>query len=156
MRIEPFLKQSPMFQVNRISRQMGASLKVILECEELTAVESLILAALFFEKKCAIKPSHLARTFQTTRGNVSHCLSSLEAKGLVERKIDPDDARAFRLTLRSRGRQQAIRVIGILDRLQRHFEERIGAANLQAMLEQMSAVEKLCSELSTSSVRPRR
>ncbi len=156
MRIESFLKQSPIFQVNRISRQMGASLNVILECEELTAVESLILAAIFFEKKGAIKPSHLAETFQTTRGNVSHCISSLEAKGLVERKIDSDDARAFRLALRPQGRQQAVRVVGILDRLQRQFEERIGAANLQAMLEQMSAVGELCSQLSTSSVRPRR
>jgi len=30
---------------------MGASLNVILECEELTAVESLILATIFFEKR---------------------------------------------------------------------------------------------------------
>ena len=155
MRIESFLKQSPLFQVNRISRQMGASLHVILECEELTAVESLILAAIFFEKKGGVKPSHLAQTFHTTRGNVSHCISSLEAKGLVERKIDSDDARAFRLALRPRGRQQAVRVAGILDRLQRHLEERIGSAALQAMLEQMSVVEEVCSEVSRS-VRARR
>ncbi len=119
-----------------------------------SAVESLILAAIFFEKKGAIKPSHLAQTFQTTRSNVSHCISSLEAKGLVERKVDSDDARAFRLALQPRGRQQAVRVVGILDRLQRHLEERIGPANLQAMLKHMSAVEELCSQLSTSSVTP--
>jgi len=95
---------------------MGVSLDMILKCEELTAVESLILAAIFFETKGAIKPSHLAQTFQTTRSNVSHRISSLEAKGLVERKVDSDDARAFRLALRPQGRQRAVRVVGILDR----------------------------------------
>jgi DNA-binding MarR family transcriptional regulator len=46
-----------------------------------------------------VKPSYLAETFQTTRGNVSHCISSLEAKGLSRRRIDAEDARALELVL---------------------------------------------------------
>jgi DNA-binding MarR family transcriptional regulator len=115
VRIESFLKQSPVFQVNRIARKMGASLNLILQEEELTAVESLLLAAIFLEKKGEINPSRLAETFETTRGNVSHCLSSLEAKGLVRRRIDPEDARAFRLLLLPKGKRQAARVVGILE-----------------------------------------
>jgi DNA-binding MarR family transcriptional regulator len=134
VRIESFLKQSPVFQISRSARKMGASLNLILQAEELTAVESLLLAAIFLEKKNEINPSRLAETFETTRGNVSHCLSSLEAKGLVQRRIDPEDARAFRLALLPRGRRQAARVAGILDRMQRHFEESVGAKELQAML----------------------
>ena len=76
MRIESFLKQSPIFQVNRIARKMGASLNQIFEGENLTAVESLILAAIFLEKKTEINPSRLVQTFETSRGNISHCLSS--------------------------------------------------------------------------------
>jgi DNA-binding MarR family transcriptional regulator len=111
-----------------------------------------VLAAIFFEKKGGIKPSALAETFQTTRGNVSHCISSLEAKGLVRRRIDPDDARGFQLMLQPAGRKRAVRIAGILDRMQSHFEKKVGVANLAAMLAQMSVVEELCSRLAESAV----
>ena len=147
MRIESFLRQSPIFQANRIARRMEASLNRVLEGEGLTFFESLVLAAIFFEKKGGVKPSYLAEAFQTTRGNVSHCISSLEAKGLVRRRIDGEDARSLQLVLQSAGRKRAVRVVGILDRMQRHFEERIGAAELEAMLGQLHSVEELCSRL---------
>jgi DNA-binding MarR family transcriptional regulator len=147
MRIESFLQQSPIFQASRIARRMEASLNLVLEGEGLTFFESLVLAAIFFEKKGGVKPSYLAEAFQTTRGNVSHCISSLEAKGLVQRRIDGEDARALQLVLQTAGRKRAVRVVGILDRMQRHFEERLGAAKLEAMLGQLHSVEELCSRL---------
>jgi len=147
MRIESFLNQSPVFQASRIARRMEASLNLVLRDEGVTFFEALVLAAIFFEKKGAIKPSALAETFQTTRGNVSHCISSLEAKGLVRRRIDPEDARALRLVLQPTGRRRAVRVVGILDRMQRHFEETVGVAKLETMLGQMGVVEGLCSYL---------
>ena len=147
MRIESFLRQSPAFQIGRVARKMNASLNSILEQEELTAMEAMLLAAIFLEKKGEIKPSRLAETFETTRGNISHSISSLEAKGLVARRIDVEDARAFRLVLLPKGKRQAARVVGILDRMQRRFEEGIGAAKLQGMIAQMSQVEELCSRL---------
>src|ERR1700729_4052741 len=147
MRIESFLRQSPIFQANRIARRMEASLNRVLEGEGLTFFESLVLAAIFFEKKGGVKPSYLAEAFQTTRGNVSHCISSLEAKGLVRRRIDGEDARSLQLVLQPAGRKRAVRVVGILDRMQRHFEERIGGAELEAILGQLHSVEKLCSRL---------
>jgi DNA-binding MarR family transcriptional regulator len=151
MRIEAFLSQSPAVQASRIARRMEASLNLVLQDEEVTVFEALVLAAIFFEKLGEIKPSALAETFQTTRGNVSHCISSLEAKGLVQRRIDPEDARAVQLVLRPQGKKRAARVVGILDRMQRRFEEGIGAAKLEAMLEQMSAVEELCARVARPS-----
>ncbi len=147
MRIETFLRQSPIFQANRVARKMDASLNVVLQQEEVTVFEALILAAIFFEKRGEIQPSALAEAFQTTRGNVSHCISSLEAKGLVQRKIDPEDARAVQLVLQPLGRRRAVRVVGILDRMQRRFEDGLGAAKLETMLERMSAVEEICSRM---------
>jgi DNA-binding MarR family transcriptional regulator len=147
MRIEAFLRQSPVFQASRIARRTEASLHAILRDEGLTFFEALMLAAIFFEKKGGIKPSDLAETFQTTRGNVSHCVSSLEAKGLVRRQIDPEDARSFRLVLQPMGKRRALRAVGIFDRMQTHFEKSIGVAKLTGMLEQMRAVEELCSRL---------
>jgi DNA-binding MarR family transcriptional regulator len=87
-----------------------------------------------------VKPSELAATFATTRGSVSHCISSLEAKGLVQRKIDPEDARAYLLSLKPQGKRCALRVIAALDRLQKGFEDEIGKTALAGML---SAIRKL-------------
>ena len=150
MRIESFLRQSPIFQTSRMARRMEGSLNLVLRGEGLTFFESLVLAAIFFEKKGNVKPSYLAETFQTTRGNVSHCISSLEAKGLVRRRIDADDARALQITLLPAGRRRAVRAVGILDRMQRHFEETVGVATLEAMLAQLLSVEELCSRLAQS------
>jgi DNA-binding MarR family transcriptional regulator len=156
MRIEAFLRQSPIFQTSRIARRMEASLNTILQNEELTFFEALMLVAIFFEKKGGIKPSDLAEAFQTTRGNVSHCVSSLEAKGLVRRRIDSEDARSFRLVLKPVGKKRAVRAVGIFDRMQTRFEETIGVAQLASTLGQMSAVEELCSRLAEAAGEPGR
>lgn len=150
MRIEAFLQQSPIFQASRIARRTEVALNAILRNEGLTFFEALMLAAIFFEKKGGIKPSDLAETFQTTRGNVSHCVSSLEAKGLVRRRIDPEDARSFRLVLQPAGKRRAVRAVGIFDRMQTQFEKNVGVAKLAGMLEQMRAVEELCLHLAES------
>jgi DNA-binding MarR family transcriptional regulator len=156
MRIEAFLRQSPIFQASRIARRTEASLNAILQDEGLTFFEALMVAAIFFEKKGGIRPSDLAETFQTTRGNVSHCVSSLEAKGLVRRRVDPEDARSFRLVLQPVGKRRAVRAVGIFDRMQRHFEKNVGVTKLTGMLEQMRAVEELCSRLAEAAREPRR
>ncbi len=134
MRIETFLKESPMFCIALIARRFDALTTRLLASDDLNFLEALILSALFFESPTPVKPSHLAQTFGTTRGNVSHCISSLEAKGLVQRKIDPQDARAYHLTLKSQGRKTAIRVIGTLDKVQRAFEDKAGRDALQSAL----------------------
>lgn len=149
MRIESFLRQSPVFQASKTARKTEAALNSILTKEGLTFFEAMVLAAIFFEKGAA-RPSDLAETFQTTRGNVSHCISSLEAKGLVKRKIDTEDARVVQLMLSQAGRRRAVRTVGILDRMQSRFEQEIGATTLERMLRELAAVEKLCLQLAES------
>jgi len=145
MRIESFLRQSPVFQISRAARRTEAALNAILREEGLTFFESLVLAAVFFEKR-GVKPSALAEAFETTRGNISHCVSSLEAKGLVRRRIDPGDARALQIVLLPTGRKRAVRVAAILDRMQRRFEETIGMTRLETMTDEMRSVEDLCAQ----------
>lgn len=150
MRIESFLRQSPVFQISRSARRLDALLTRILRHEEVTFFEALVLAAIFFEKKRGIKPSELAETFHTTRGNVSHCISSLEAKGLARRRIDPEDARAIHVTLQPAGRKRAARVVGILDRMQGHFEQMLRPEGVASLMREMFVVESLCSGLARS------
>jgi len=146
MRIESFLQQSPAFQASRIARRMETSLNLLLKQEGLTFGEALTLAAIFLEKK-RVSPSELARTFETTRGNVSHAVSSLEAKRLVRRRINAEDARGFLLELEPAGRRRAARVAAILDRIQASMEKEMGSPGLSSMLLQLTQLERLCSRL---------
>lgn len=123
-----------MFCIALTARRFDALTTRLLEADDLNFLEALILATLFFESPTPVKPSLLAQTFSTTRGNVSHCISSLEAKGLVHRKIDPADARAYHLSLKPLGRKTAVRVIGALDKVQRAFEHQVGKDSLQSAL----------------------
>src|ERR1035438_1888681 len=143
MRIDAFLNESPMFAVNRAARRFESLTPLVLAGDSLGFLEGLVLAALFFEAPKPVKPSQLAETFGTTRGNVSHCVSSLEGKGLLQRKIDPSDARAYQLTLKPHGKKAALRVIGAFDKLQREFEAEVGKACLRDMLKTIRKLETL-------------
>jgi DNA-binding MarR family transcriptional regulator len=146
MRIDAFLHESPMFAVSRAARRFESLAAQALASDNLNFLEGLVLAALFFEAEQSVMPSQLAETFGTTRGNVSHCVSSLEAKGLLQRKIDPADARAYQLTLRPQGKKCAVRVIGAFDKLQIAFEQEIGKTALGEMLKALRKLEALCAE----------
>ncbi len=141
MRIDAFLHESPMFAVTRASRRFEALAARTLAADGLSFLEGLTLAALFFEAPRPVKPSQLAETFGTTRGNVSHCISSLEAKGLLQRKIDPEDARVFLLALKPQGKRAALRVIAAFDKLQKEFEGEIGKTALGEMLKSIRKLE---------------
>lgn len=143
MRIDAFLSESPMFAVNRAARHFESLAVRALAADKLGFLEGLVLAALFFEAPRQVKPSELAATFATTRGNISHCVSALEAKGLLQRKIDPGDARAYLLTLKPQGKRCALRVIAALDRLQKEFETEIGKPALNAALRTLTKLESV-------------
>lgn len=130
-----------MFAVNRAARRFEVLAAEVLRDDGLSFLEGLTLAAVFFEAPKTIKPSQLAEAFGTTRGNVSHCVSSLEAKGLLQRRIDPDDARAYQLALKPQGKRCALRVIAALDKLQREFEAEIGKGALGEMLRTLRKLE---------------
>jgi DNA-binding MarR family transcriptional regulator len=145
MRIDAFLDESPMFAVSHAARRFDALAARALAFDHLSFIEGLTLAALFFEAPKPVKPSQLAATFGMTRGNVSHCISSLEAKGYLQRKIDPNDARAYQLTLKLQGKKCAVRVIATLDKLQKVFESEIGKTALGEMLKSIRKLESRAS-----------
>jgi len=146
MRIDAFLHESPMFAVNRAARRCESLAAQALAADSLNFLEGMVLAAMFFEAPRPVMPSQLAETFGTTRGNVSHCVSSLEAKGLLQRKIDPEDARAYQLTLKPQGKKCAVRVIGIFDKLQKEFEREVGKTALDETLKNLRKLETLCEQ----------
>lgn len=143
MRIEAYLQQSPLFAVRRAARQFDAHLAQLLPNRKLSFLEAFVLVSIFFEEPKPIKPSELAETLAVTRGNVSHCITTLEAKGMVRRRIDPDDARAIHIQLKPEGRAHVMKVIRAFDRLQKDFERHVGASELDAALSVIRQVERL-------------
>jgi DNA-binding MarR family transcriptional regulator len=145
MRIDVFLHESPMFAINRAARRFDSVAAQALASDGLGFLEGLVLAAIFFDAPESARPSQLAETFGTTRGNVSHCISSLEAKGLLQRRIDPSDARSYLLALKPQGKRCALRVIRVFDRLQAAFEKEIGKSALGETLKIIRKLEALVS-----------
>jgi DNA-binding MarR family transcriptional regulator len=143
MRIDAFLRETPMFAVNRAARRFNSFVDLALAADKLRFLEGLVLVAILFEAPRQIKPSQLAETFATTRANISHSLSSLEAKGLLQRRIDPADARAYLLALKPAGRRSAMRVIRAHDRMQQAFEKEVGKSELAETLKVIRALEAL-------------
>ncbi len=142
MRIEAYLRESPMFVVKGAARHFDALAAEAFAADDLGFTEGLVLAATFLEESQQTKPSQLADTFGTTRGNVSHAVSSLEAKGLVQRKIDPIDARGYLLTLKPAGKKCAVRVVGAFDKMQRNFEKQVGKEPLAKALSIIRALQE--------------
>lgn len=141
MRIEAYLRESPMFTVKNAARQFDSLAARAFAVDDLGLTEGLVLAATFLEASQQTRPSHLAETLGTTRGNISHAVSSLEAKGLVQRRIDPTDARGYLLTLRPAGKRCAVRVVGAFDKMQKEFEKQVGAAKLAEALRVINALQ---------------
>jgi DNA-binding MarR family transcriptional regulator len=141
MRIEAFLRESPMFTVKRAAQHFDRIAAEAFADDDLGFMEGLLLAAIFFEAPRPIKPSQLAETFATTRGNVSHAISSLEAKGLVQRRIDSSDARGYLLSLKPAGKRSALRVIAAFDKMQRSFEQTVGKSTLNSALDTIRTLE---------------
>ncbi len=132
-----------MFTINRAARRFDSLASHALASDGLSFLEGLVLAAVFFDEPECITPSQLAETFGTTRGNVSHCISSLEAKGMVQRVIDPSDARSYLLALKPPGKKCALRVIRAFDKLQAQFEAEVGKSALRDTLTVIRRLEAL-------------
>jgi len=147
MRINAFLRESPMFAVTRAARRFDALSTRALAADNLSFLEGLILAAIFFEAPRRVQPSELAGTFSTTRANISHTVSALEAKGLLHREIDPGDARAYLLALKPQGRKCALRVIRTFDSLQDSFEREVGKRALSDATRIVQSLETLADLL---------
>jgi len=143
MRIDAFLQQSPMFAITRAARRFDLLAARALASDDLNFLEGLVLAAIFFDEPEPAKPSRLAETFSTTRGNVSHCISSLEAKGLLHRTIDPADARSYLLARKPQGKRCALRAIRAFDKLQAEFEKEVGKGVLSETLKTIRKLEAL-------------
>jgi hypothetical protein len=142
MRIDAFLQQSPMFAVNKAARRFESLATEVFAADGLNFLEGLVLAAMYFEAPRPVKPSQLAETFANDAGQCEPLRFVARGHGFFAEKIDPEDARAYQLTLKPLGKKSAVRVIGVSTSCKGSFEREIGKTALGEMLK---AIRKLAA-----------
>ena len=135
MKIEVYLKASPVVSLNAVYESVITDFNRKLKAEGVNLTQGLILTALFFENSETVTPSLLAETFQTSRANISHSISHLEANGWVRRAVDPDDARKMHIQLKPEGRKLATRLVKKYDEIQNEIEKQMGSSKSRRVVD---------------------
>lgn len=105
---------------------------------DVSQAEAHILAHL--RETRAARISELHHRFGHRRSTLTSVLDRLEGRGLIERTGDPDDRRAFVITLTAAGRTAAARVHRLLEALEREALEGLTAAQRRLVGDVLDAV----------------
>lgn len=143
MRIEKFLKSSPtcaaIFTAQFISKRISIKLKSF----GLTYLQALVLVAIFFEPSQEARPNGLATTLRMTKGNVSHCISFLQAAGLIQYNSIKNDKRGSAVNLTARGKSLVVKLIKYFDEMQSKTEDSFSVAGTKKMMTDFEKLERL-------------
>lgn len=93
-----------------------------------------------------VKVSELAKSIHTTMPGVSRMLSSLEDKGIIERRIDPSDRRNTLVFITKDG---ADKIKGYKQRLDAYLDivfERFGEENVAKIIELITLITEISEE----------
>jgi DNA-binding MarR family transcriptional regulator len=120
----------------RWQREIAAALAPL----DLTHVQFVLLACTWWLNEHGREPNQLAVASQagTDVKMTSQVLRSLERKGLVERTVDPDDARARRVRATRKGARLAPRAIDAVERADAAFFAGVDAATARRVLRKLS------------------
>jgi DNA-binding MarR family transcriptional regulator len=122
---------SPGFLLWHLTLAWQRAVTAVLEPMGLTHVQFVLLASAWWLGEQGQVPNQLrlARHAGTDVKMTSQVLRRLEAKGLLQREVDPGDTRARRLRLTAEGRGLARRAITVVEEADaRFFGEEAGAA----------------------------
>jgi DNA-binding MarR family transcriptional regulator len=121
---------SPGFLLWHLTLAWQRAVSAVLEPLGLTHVQFVLLASAWWLGSHGQVPNQLglARHAGTDVKMTSQVVRRLEAKGLLEREVDPDDTRARRLRLTAEGRRLAKRAVTAVEAADaRFFGQEAGA-----------------------------
>ena len=102
-----------------------------------------VLIGLYLSQEDGIRPTDLAEKIGWENGRLSHQLSRMESKGLVDRRECPVDARSCYIALSKNGRVKIEKTIPVhLIEVKRLFGEALSPDQLKALIEIADAVSK--------------
>ena len=141
LKINQYVEKSLLFAIGSSYATIWRKLNVQLKSEQCNLLQAVILISVFFEKSSQVTPSMLARSFHTSPGNVSHCISHLEKKGFLKRSLSEYDARSYELHIKPEGKKVAVRLIKMIDECEQFFECHTGKQKLAQMVDQLYEIE---------------
>jgi DNA-binding MarR family transcriptional regulator len=129
---------SPGFLLWHLTLTWQRAVTAVLEPLDLTHVQFVLLACAWWLGSQGQVPNQLqlARQAGTDVKMTSQVLRRLEAKGLLDRQVDPDDTRARRLHLTAKGQRLARRAIVAVEQADAQFFGTEAAA-ITALLQRM-------------------
>jgi DNA-binding MarR family transcriptional regulator len=146
MKIQAFLKESPITSVITAGRTFERKVNFIFNEKQLNFTNALVLVSILLEEPQKVRLGQLAEVLSMTKGNLSHSISSLEALGYLTRKIDLEDARVHHLTLKPSGKKAAMQAVRVLHRMQAHLEQSVGTSQIHTLLRSLKQVEASLSD----------
>lgn len=146
MKIDRYLRESPFVALNTVYEAVITDINRRLKNEGVNLLQGLVLTALLFEDSETTTPSQIATIFQTSRANVSHMVSHLEAKGWVKRTVNKNDARQFHLSLKPEGRKLALRLVKFYDSIQNRIEDSMGQQKSRRLVESLFELTSIYKE----------
>ncbi|MEU3370618.1 MarR family winged helix-turn-helix transcriptional regulator [Streptomyces sp. NPDC006711] len=120
----------------RWQREIAAALSPL----GLTHVQFVLLACAWWLNTRGEQPNQLALARQagTDVKMTSQVLRALEAKGLIEREVDPADTRAKRLRVTSAGAELAPRAIAAVENVDARFFQSVAHQDAVALLSRLA------------------
>lgn len=90
-----------------------------------------------------LRPGEIAARAQLSKQAMTGLLKQCEDAGLVRRERDPDDGRAYRISLTERGRELQAVAAEALAELDREIVARLGSRRRDALVEALKGVMQL-------------
>ncbi len=130
--------------IERISEALRALLRAEARSESVSPIQAQMLVFLR-SRRSHTRVGELAAEFGVTPATVSDALSTLEGKDLIQRKSDPEDARALRVVLTGKGRRTATRLSAWANPVRALLEDESGPAKeatLGVLLDLIARMER--------------
>jgi DNA-binding MarR family transcriptional regulator len=126
--------------VHRATHRIGLFLQATRPALGLSQGEAHLLAELHGAGSSSVGALH--RAFAHRRSTLTGILDRLEERGLVRRRLRPEDRRSFAVELTARGRVLAARTARRLAALERAVGRRVSAADLRGFAAVVEALAK--------------
>lgn len=134
LKIEKFFKESATISLITNGLRLQKELNTTLSDFGLNLNQSLIMLSIFFEPEKTIRSLELVNLIPTTKGNISHCTSFLEAQKLITRNTVENDLRGFEFSLTVKGHKTCLSLIKFFDEVERGCVKKFSATKLKEFI----------------------
>lgn len=139
MKIDNYIKTSPIFAIYKSNQIIFSKISDLLESEGVNFIQALSLITIYFEDG-NISPTELVGTFMTSKSSISQILNSLQKKKWIKRTLSTTDARSIVLELTSLGKIKACEFIRIMTTIEIDLEKDLGKKRTEQLVSDLHQI----------------